>query len=342
MREPVLHRYTKMTLGKEGIIIVDNALLAEFQLGYLANHHSIVVSADPRTRMSRVKARYKERGRDMSTSDIQKMFDKQMDTDQKKEVLRSNVEKENNGSVTEVDNGKNVSIDARKIFFGMLRNIDISGEIRAGIIFQLLGVGGFEREQCVATLKKKHEEPHRRYHTWEHIIEMLDFLFEHAAATNMSDDEIAILGGAILFHDSVYSIDPVYYRHNEVHSADFAKKFLEKHPVKKYFIDAIYQLIYSTAHGNKVKVGDDPLALLLHDSDLAIFGFPQKRYKLRVADIMDELEIGASKEKIAKRIQILTGFRRDKKLYKTEAGKERFAENARKNLSDEIRALKKR
>lgn len=315
--------------------------MAEFELGYLANHHSLVVTADPKTRMSRVKARYKERGRNISTSAVEKMFTSQMDTSQKKSILGHTIEKENNGSITEIDNSKNTSIDARKTFFGMLRNIDISGELRTGIIFHLLGVSGFEREQCVTTLKRKHEESHRRYHTWEHIIEMLDFLFEHAAATNMSDDEIATLGGAILFHDSVYSIDPVYYRDNEVRSANFAKEFLEKHLVKKNFVDAIYQLIYSTAHGNGVFTENDPLALLLRDSDLAILGATKERYQLYVTDIMDELGIGTSKENQAKRIKLLTKFRRDKKLYKTEIGNEKFAENAQKNLSWEIQRLKR-
>lgn len=269
------------------------------------------------------------------------MFTSQMNTSQKKSILGHTIEKENNGSITEIDNSKNTSIDTRKIFFGMLRNIDIFGELRAGIIFHILGVSEFEREQCVTTLKRKHEEPHRRYHTWEHIIEMFDFLFEHAAATNMSNDEIATLGGAMLFHDSIYSIDPVYYRDNEVHSANYAREFLEKHYIKKQYIDGIYKLIYSTAHGNGVCTENDQLSLLLHDSDLAILGATRERYQLYVTDIMDELGIGASKENQVKRIKLLTKFRRDKKLYKTEVGEEKFAGNAQKNLSWEIQRLKR-
>lgn len=321
--------------------MTDNALLSEFQLSYLANHHAVFVNADPETRMNRVKARYAAKGREMTKAAIEKMFASQSSATEKKKTLGEVAEKENNGSITEVDNSKNASIDARRIFFGMLRNIDISGELRAGIIFELLGISEFEKEQCVAVIKKKHEEEHRRYHTWEHIIEMLNFLFEHAAETNMSDDELATLGGAILFHDSIYSIDPVYYRDNEVRSANLAKEFLEKYHVRKHFVDAIYGLIYSTAHGNRVKIENDPLALLLHDSDLAVLGSIQKRYKLYVSDIMDELGITANKDFQEKRVKLLTGFRKDKNLYRTEAGKERFAENAKKNLSAEIRALKK-
>lgn len=74
---------------------------------------------------------------------------------------------------------------------------------------------------------------------------MLDLLFEHTVS--ISDDELATLGGAILFQYSVYVVDRVYYKNNKTRSAGYAKEMLEKYHVKKGFVDEIYALIGTTS-----------------------------------------------------------------------------------------------
>lgn len=61
------------------------------------------------------------------------------------------------------------------------------------MVLKMLGVSSFEASMFVAELKKKHEEPHRFYHTWEHIVELFGHLFERGANDDLGDEEFAML-----------------------------------------------------------------------------------------------------------------------------------------------------
>lgn len=61
------------------------------------------------------------------------------------------------------------------------------------MVLKILGINELESSALVAELKKKHEEPHRFYHTWEHIVELFGHLFERGANDGLGDEEFAML-----------------------------------------------------------------------------------------------------------------------------------------------------
>lgn len=335
LREPIHLRYKDILFGKKGIILIDNALLVEFGLTHLTNHHAVLIQADMETRTERVIERYAKRGRTMNTTGVHAMFSKQSNTQEKQKNLEIMIQKENNGSALVLENGK-ITPDMRKTFFSILNNIDISGELRTKFILKCLGLSDLECAASYAELKKIHEEPHRFYHTWEHIIESLNHLFDYAIAEDLFDNQIAVLGGAILFHDSIYEVDKTYYQDNESRSASASREWMEKKWVRKDWRNEIYTLIQETAHGRRDIRKWNPLSMILHDIDLAILGAPEPRYKLYVQDIMTEFGIYTNREFKEKRKELLTTFLQNPDLYLTEYGKHRFDAQARENLAREI------
>ena len=269
LREAIRLRYQDILFGKKGLILVDSALLVEFGSTALSNHHVAFVRADEESRTDRVIERYAKSGRTMSPEDVRTMFSLQSGLDAKRTDLDAKIREVNNGSSLMVENGKTPS-DLRKTFFSVLNSVDISGELRTRLILKQLGLSDLESAASFAELRKIHEEPHRFYHTWEHIVELLAHLFEYATSENLTDEQIAVLGGAILFHDSIYEVNKTYYSDNEARSANLSRDWLQRKGVKRDQIDRIYTLIQGTAHGKAEPGNRDFLSALLHDFDLAI------------------------------------------------------------------------
>jgi predicted metal-dependent HD superfamily phosphohydrolase len=337
LRKPLLLRYGDMIAGKEGIVLVDAALLVEFGLTHLGNHHAVVVTAPVETRVERVVSRYAQNGRSMSREDVLTMFSLQMSGEDKIAALESTIEENKNGSVLAYDNGGS-PIDAKKALFDILAKIDVFGELRAGMVLRMFGIGEFESSALVAELKKKYEEPHRFYHTWEHVVELLNGLFERACATDMPQEEMAALGVAVLFHDSVYDVSRTYYRDNEIHSAEYAKRALSSRGVEGRRVENAYRLIRETAHTGGEKP-TERLSMILHDLDMSVLGSSPERYALYVSDIIAEFGIYPGREFAKARLELLNAWIADEDLFVTEYGKRRFLSQARKNMESEVAGI---
>lgn len=338
LRKPMLLRYGDMVAGKQGIILVDAALLVEFGLTHLGNHHAVIVTAPVETRIERVIPRYAKGGRTMTREDVLKMFSLQMSGKDKVAKLETTIEENKNGSILAYDNGE-MPVDAKKAFFDILAKIDVFGELRAQMVLKMLGVSELESAALVAELKKKHEEPHRFYHTWEHIVELLGHLFERVANSGLPDEEFATLGAAILFHDAVYDVKKTYYRDNEIHSAEYARRALLGRNVGTSRVDNVYRLVRDTAHAS----GEKPteyLSMIMHDLDMSILAASPERYRLYVSDIMAEFGIYPGREFAKGRIELLEKWIADENLFVTQYGKEKYLESARRNMREELAGLK--
>ena len=124
LRKPMLLRYGDLIAGKSGIVLVDAALIVEFSLTHLGNHHAVVVTAPEETRAERVVSRYAAGGRSMSKQDVLKMFSLQLSGDEKIAGLEKTVEENRNGSILRCDNG-DVPANAKKALFEILSKIDV-------------------------------------------------------------------------------------------------------------------------------------------------------------------------------------------------------------------------
>lgn len=106
-----------------------------------------------------------------------------------------------------------------------------------------------------------YSEPHRHYHTREHILKCLNF-FEKIKQNLVSADTVEL---AILYHDVIYEIGA---KDNEARSARLFQQHAEGY-LTDNFIDQVKQLILATMHSNPPINSD---AAYLQDIDLCSFG----------------------------------------------------------------------
>ncbi len=180
----------------------------------------------------------------------------------------------------------------RKIFFRLLNQIDTYGELRAEWILRNLEIKDNIRD-IISNLQKSYNHPSRYYHTWEHIVESLTILFDIAIEMDLSDEDIAIIGGAILGHDLIYRVDAQEYFQNESASARQWSKILESHGINTKYLESIEDLIRETRHG-RVKISDTLQSQVMHDVDMAILGYDQFRYAQYARDLRPEFRPIAS------------------------------------------------
>lgn len=168
-------------------------------------------------------------------------------------------------------------------------------------------------------------EPHRHYHTLEHLGEMLRVV----ARLPVVDSRAVQL--AVWFHDVVY--DP-RAKDNEDRSADRVAEWLG--PLGVPGLTRVTELVRATAHLTaEAASGPDTLALL--DADLAILAAAEHRYQRYAADIRREYDWVPDEAYRTGRIAVLETFLARPRLFHTEV---MFAEGeaaARRNLTSEVR-----
>ena len=172
-------------------------------------------------------------------------------------------------------------------------------------------------------------EPHRKYHTPQHLRECLA-LFERDRALARHPGEVAM---ALWFHDAVYDTA----RHdNEAASADWAARVLLESGAASDVAARVHALIMATRHS---EVPATPDAKLLVDIDLAILGAEPSRFAEYERQIRDEYGFVPEDVFRDKRAAILRGFLARPALFSTPAYDARFDASARANLARAIAGL---
>ena len=172
-------------------------------------------------------------------------------------------------------------------------------------------------------LLARYAEPQRRYHDARHLAEVL------SALDLLSNDRVVLL--AAWFHDAVY--DP-RRENNEERSATLAAEKLPRLGVPQPEVAEVTRLVRLTA-GHQPAAGDRSGAAL-SDADLAILGAPQPRYDDYAAAVRAEYAHVADADFAAGRAAVLRDLLGRDRLYRTETGRERWEEPARKNLRREL------
>ena len=181
----------------------------------------------------------------------------------------------------------------------------------------------------LAALLARWAEPHRRYHTPQHLHECLA-LFERDRALAEHPGEVAI---ALWFHDAIYDTA----RHdNEAASADWSTRVLRQAGAATDVAARVHALILATRHS---EVPATPDARLLVDIDLAILGAGPARFAEYERQIRDEYGFVPEDVFRGKRAGILRGFLARPVLFSTPAYADRFDAPARANLARAIASL---
>ena len=172
-----------------------------------------------------------------------------------------------------------------------------------------------------------HGEPHRHYHTLEHVGEVLKVAGRLADAAA----DPAAVQLAIWFHDTIY--DP-RASDNEVASADLAVASLQPLGLPAATLAHVTAMIRATAHTTAGEVDADTAVLL--DADLAILSAEERRYARYAADIALEYAWVEAEAYRAGRLRVLEGFLARPRIYRTERMHAAADDAARRNLRVEI------
>jgi predicted metal-dependent HD superfamily phosphohydrolase len=178
-------------------------------------------------------------------------------------------------------------------------------------------------------LVRRWDEPHRKYHTLQHLGECLAS-FERDRGLAERPGEVAL---AIWFHDAVYDTSA---HDNEARSADRARRVLREAGAAADVAARVHALIMATRHS---EVPATPDARLLVDIDLAILGAAPARFDEYERQIRDEYGFVPAARFREKRAEILRGFLARPALFTTRAYATRFDAAARVNLRRAIAGL---
>ena len=172
-------------------------------------------------------------------------------------------------------------------------------------------------------------EPHRHYHTTQHLAECLAHLDEARGAAV----EPALIECALWFHDAVYVPSRT---DNEEKSAEWASKVAHEAGLDAAAAARIESLVLVTKHNAHPRTPDEELIL---DVDLAILGAGAVRFDEYEAQVRQEFRYVPSILFKRKRREILTGFLERPRLYHTPHFFDRFEHPARENLARSIAQL---
>jgi predicted metal-dependent HD superfamily phosphohydrolase len=182
-------------------------------------------------------------------------------------------------------------------------------------------------EELGADLVRRYSEPQRRYHTTEHLAEVLDHLDELAPGN-------VTVRLAAWFHDAVY--DPMR-GDNEERSAVLAEETLPGAGVAPEVVAEVARLVRLTATHDPVE-GDRDGAVLC-DADLAILGSSPDRYAAYAAAVREEYAAVPEEAFRAGRAGVLRSLLDLPALFRTPAARERWEATARHNMETELMLL---
>jgi predicted metal-dependent HD superfamily phosphohydrolase len=185
------------------------------------------------------------------------------------------------------------------------------------------------RKSLLAELTAAYCEPHRRYHTLQHIEFCLRGLGknrDHAVRTNE-------IRWALLFHDAIY--DP-RRNDNEARSAEWACRVMQDMQRPDDEITRVRKMILATAHAGNAQTPDEAL---LFDIDLSILGADDATFGEYDRAIRVEYEWVPDDAYRAARANVLQGFLNRDRIFQTVAYRPQEAA-ARRNIERALERLR--
>lgn len=184
-----------------------------------------------------------------------------------------------------------------------------------------VGAGG-SGESVHAALVERYAEPHRAYHTLQHLgeclaaFEPLRHLAQHPAEVEM----------ALWFHDAVYDV----HRHdNEEASAEWARAALLAAGAPAQAAARVAALVLATRHQAAPRGADETV---LVDIDLAILGAEAPRFAEYERQIRTEYAFVPEAQFRQRRQHILRSFLERPQIYGSEPLRAALEQRARRNL----------
>ena len=163
------------------------------------------------------------------------------------------------------------------------------------------------RTELLAELRAAYSEPHRRYHTLQHIEFCLRQISKHREHAVRPTE----IRWALLFHDAIY--DP-RRNDNETRSADWACRVMQELLRPDEEIIRVRKMILATAHAGNAETPDEALLL---DIDLSILGADEATFDEYDRAIRVEYEWVPEEAYRAARANVLQGFLKRDRIFQT-------------------------
>lgn len=187
-----------------------------------------------------------------------------------------------------------------------------------------------DQPETGARLIARYAEPHRNYHSTEHLAAVLGRVTEFAAA----DHDLFLVRLAAFYHDAIYDI-PTRELTNEEASARLSIRELSRAGLEVEDLNEVARLVRLTA--THVPGSRDPNGELLCDADLAVLGGTPPAYARYVEQVTEEYAQVPRLDFVRGRFQVLRDLA-GRDLFRTARGRE-LNERARFNLVAECRTL---
>lgn len=174
-----------------------------------------------------------------------------------------------------------------------------------------------------------YSEPHRKYHTMQHLNEC----FAHLDSVRSFDERAEEVELALWFHDAVYNTRK---KDNEERSAEWARDSVLAAGLSPDLAGRIHGLVMATVH-NAVPIGKD--AAVLVDIDLSILGSESARFDEYEMQVQQEYSWVPGPLYRSGRRKILQEFVSRQSIYTTEYFRDRYEAQARSNIARSLERL---
>ena len=180
-----------------------------------------------------------------------------------------------------------------------------------------------------ADVRACYSEPHRKYHTIQHLDECFEKL-EELRADAIHPGEIEL---ALWFHDAIYDVKR---QDNEEKSAGWARASVLAAGLSRSSADRVHALIMATGHN---AVPSEPDEAILVDVDLSILGAAPARFDEYEKQIREEYSWVPGFLFRTKRRSILKEFLARPTIFNTRKFVVTYEARARENLERSISKL---
>lgn len=186
-----------------------------------------------------------------------------------------------------------------------------------------------DAEQVFATVAGRYSEPHRRYHTPEHIKHCLRQF--DLAAGHMDDPDTVEM--SIWFHDVIYDVPTI---DNELRSAELFRD-LTRERIAPAFFQSVYDMIMITSHKEPPTRTDDKYMV---DVDLSSFGLPWDEFKRDSENVRGEFSARSDREFYSAHVRFMQSLIDRPQFFATEFFRDKYEASARGNVGRLIKELR--
>lgn len=184
-------------------------------------------------------------------------------------------------------------------------------------------------------LVRRLAEPHRAYHTADHLTELLQALDDIAHAGEIVGRQVTLARTAGWFHDAVYDPSAVGGA-NEAASADLAVRDLAALGVGRQDVEAVRDLVLGS---ERHLLSEEPMSAAFHDADLWILSAPAGRYAEYTVQVRQEYAAVPDLAFRTGRAAILQPLAERDFIYATGWARSHWEDRARRNLTRELAEL---